>query len=172
MKCVELICAGCGELWMFERPRGKGGRNPATNPMHPECKQKRDNQNRAVSRDRKRQGLPPKKQPDRADALDIAWRAGSYVEEVLQFEAPPGDFWHREAEERIHMDVRFSTVDDRRAVARWFLDTREPKGGPEAGRTTKHRSLAVIGSARPWWDSEAICTRGRIEPMKPFTIGA
>ncbi|MFI1800507.1 hypothetical protein ACH427_24565 [Streptomyces sp. NPDC020379] len=66
--------------------------------------------------------------------------------------------------------MRFSTVEDRRAVARWFLDTRESKGGAEAGRTAKRRAL-VIGSARPWWDSEVMCTRGRIESMKPFTLG-
>lgn len=55
-------------------------------------------------------------------------------------------------------------------MALWFADAREPKVGPETGRTS-FRSLAVIGSARPWWASEVMCTRGLVKTLEPFTMG-
>ncbi|MFJ6103505.1 hypothetical protein ACIQHY_21155 [Streptomyces sp. NPDC092359] len=149
---------------MYERRSGPG-RNPATNPAHPECKRKRGNQGRAMSRGRKRKGLPPKRRPDRADALDIAWRSGRYLNEVERFLSPPKKYDTRqEAEKRALADIDYSTEDDERAVMLWFTDTREPKGGPETGRTSS-RTLAVIGSARPWWESETACTRGPAKPL-------
>lgn len=124
-----------------------------------------------MSRDRKRKGLPQKRQPERADALDIAWRGGAYVEEVLRFRSPPEKYdTKQEAEKRVHPDIVYSTREDRRAVALWFADTREPKVGPETGRTSS-RPLTVIGSARPWWASEVMCTRGAFKPLEPFTMG-
>jgi hypothetical protein len=125
-----------------------------------------------MSRDRKRKRLPAKKRPDRADALDIAWRAGAYIEEVIRFDTPPENYDPRqESEKRTHPSIAYSTTEDRRAVALWFADTREPKIGPETGRTSS-RALAVIGSAQPWWRSEFTCTQGRVRPMQPFTMGA
>ncbi|MFI8106476.1 hypothetical protein [Streptomyces sp. NPDC086023] len=124
-----------------------------------------------MSRERKRKGLPPKRRTESADALDIAWRAGAYVEEVLRFQSPPEKYDTRqEAEKRVHPDIAYSTREDRRAVALWFADTREPKVGPETGRTSPRR-LTVIGSARPWWASEVTCTRGPVRPLEPFTMG-
>ncbi|GAA2237997.1 hypothetical protein GCM10010430_18770 [Kitasatospora cystarginea] len=150
---------------------GKRGPNPTTNPRHPECGRKRENQGRALSRERKRNGLAPKKRPDKADALDIAWRAGAYVEDVLQLDAPPKPYDNKhETEKVVHKDVAYSTAEDYMAVDLWFADAREPKTGPETGRTCSTR-LAVIGSARPWWHSEPMCTRGGVKPMETFTMG-
>ncbi len=126
---------------------------------------------RAQSRQRKRDGLKPKRQPDRADALDIAWRAGARTEDVLQFEIPPmAHDSHSERERRVHPDLRYSSTEDRHTVQLWFRDTREAKTGPETGRTNTR--LSVIGSARPWWHAEPMCTRGPAPAMEPFTMGA
>lgn len=174
VKSVELTCATCREPWTHIRPRGKGGRNPATNPSHPKCKQKRDNLNRAMSRARNKEVQETANENEKADALDIAWRGGDLLEEVQQFEEPPEPYDTRqETEKQVHAEIVYSTAEDRMAVALWFLDSREAKTGPETGRTIHARPLRVIGSARPWWwQHDPVYTQAPMKRGKPFTMGS
>lgn len=144
-----MICGWCRQPWLYKRPKGKGGRNPATNPSHFACKKKRGNENRAISRERERLGL---KRKPHEDALQVAWRAGDHIENVGSFESATDVNW-REDERHALCDIQYSSAADKRTVNTWFLDTREPKGGAETGRTVRAK-LPVIGSAAPWREVE------------------
>ncbi|MFE0131766.1 hypothetical protein ACFWY6_09330 [Streptomyces sp. NPDC059037] len=47
---IELVCFTCKEPWTYEKPEGRKGRHPRTNPAHPKCKTKRENKGRVRRR--------------------------------------------------------------------------------------------------------------------------
>ncbi|MFF9589598.1 hypothetical protein ACF1FX_10265 [Streptomyces sp. NPDC014646] len=192
-KLVELICAWCKEEWTFHRPLGKRGPNPVTNPDHPQCGAKRQNQNRAVRRQQQRQGieyeswnvrpadkaenLTVEEESARRDAIDRPWWRSCRVTDLSEgYRLYLWDEWRSDDLAEVDSIVQYSTEADRKAVDRWFQESRAAKTGGYLGQTAPaNRKLAVIGSARPWREAEQpgdlLCTRGLAERMLPFVMG-
>ncbi|MFE0047279.1 hypothetical protein [Streptomyces albireticuli] len=192
-KPVELICAWCEEGWTYERPIGKRGPNPKTNPNHARCGGKRQNQNRAIRRQQERQGvkyetwnirpagkvenLTVEEEVVRRDALERPWWRDCPSSQLAQGNHLwLWDEWRSDALAEVDSIVRYSTDVDRTTVDRWFLKSRAAKTGDYLGQTTSAKQkLAVIGSARPWDEAQQpgalMCTRGLVERMTPFAIG-
>ncbi|MYT33805.1 MULTISPECIES: hypothetical protein [unclassified Streptomyces] len=192
-KPVGLICAWCKEEWTFYRPKGKRGPNPVTNPDHAQCGGKRQNQNRAIRRQQKRQGIEYEtwniRPADKAENLTVEeetarrdvierpwWRSCRTADLNGGYHLYLWDEWRSDALAEVDSIVRYSTEVDRKAVDRWFLESRAAKSGDYLGQTASaKRKLAVIGSARPWREAEQpgalLCTRGIAERMKPFSVG-
>lgn len=192
-KPVELICAWCKEEWTFYRPKGKRGRYPVTNPDHPQCDVKRQNQNRAIRRQQQRQGieyetwnirpvdaaenLTVEEEADRRDTVERPWWGNCRETELSEgYHQYLWDDWRSDDLAGVESTVEYSTEADRKAVDRWFLESRAAKTGDYLGQTaSRKRKLAVIGSARPWREAERsgalLCTRGPVERMKPFVMG-
>lgn len=192
-KYVELICAWCGERWEFLRPKGKRGPNPATNPDHPQCKAKRQNQNRAIRRQQERRGieyeawnirpadkaenLTVEEEVARRDAVDRPWWHSRRAVDLNEGNhLYLWDAWRSDALTDVESVVQYSTDTDREIVDRWFLDSRAAKTGGYLGQTASPgRRLPVIGSARPWEEAQRpgalLCTRGLDERLSPFVMG-
>ncbi|MFD9905820.1 hypothetical protein [Streptomyces sp. NPDC059063] len=167
MKAVELICAWCKEEWTYHRPQGKPGRNPATNPEHPQCGLKRQNQNRAIRRQRgvyeswnippadKAENLTVEEEAVRRDAMERPWwRSRSTVDLAAASERYLWDEWRSDDRAHIGSTVKYSTPEDRRTVELWFQDSRAAKTGDYLGQTASPgRKLPVIGSALPWHEA-------------------
>ncbi|MES9510179.1 hypothetical protein ABWJ92_27800 [Streptomyces sp. NPDC000609] len=164
-----------------------------TNPDHPQCGEKRQNQNRAIRREQKRQGveyetwnirpadkaenLTVEEEAARRDAFDRPWwqrcRAADFNEGHHLY---LWDEWRSDALAEVDSIVKYSTEADRGTVERWFLESRAAKTGDYLGQTASpKRKLAVIGSARPWREAEKpgalLCTRGLSERILPFVMG-
>lgn len=181
---VTLICE-CGEEWTYRRPKGKRGRNPSTNPEHKRCGDKRQNKNRALSRERQRSGqeyfhwnLPA---PDKAQnltveeevmSMDVAanpwWITESHMSEGSKESCVPDEWRPR----LVAMDVRYSNAEDDQRARTWLSETRTPAlSGCDVGRTAE-RDHTVIGSAQPWW-IVGIPHPGSNRPldnMEPFSL--
>ncbi|MET8825093.1 hypothetical protein ABZX40_12435 [Streptomyces sp. NPDC004610] len=189
-KRVQLVCAWCKEEWTFLRPKSKRGPNPVTNPDHPQCGVKRQNQNRAIRRAQEREGIsyeawnlhPPAKvdnltveeESARRDAVERPWWHRS-LEAGLDdgVDGRLWDDWRSNGVTHVDSTVAYSNDEDRKTVERWFQDSLAVKTGDYLGQTaTKGRKIAVIGSARPWREAnqprEHLCTRGPAERMEPF----
>ncbi|GGW19389.1 hypothetical protein GCM10018980_66330 [Streptomyces capoamus] len=193
-KRVQLVCAWCKEEWTFLRPKGRRGPNPATNPDHPQCGVKRQNQNRAISRQRERQGIvyeawnlrPParaenltvQEESARRDAVERPWWRSCSVTELNEGNHRHlWDEWRSDDKADVDSTVMYSNEEDRKTVERWFQDSRAAKTGDYLGQTAgRGQKLAVIGSARPWREASRpgalLCTRGPVERMEPFVMGA
>ncbi|MEV5378044.1 hypothetical protein AB0L26_19005 [Streptomyces nondiastaticus] len=192
-KPVELICAWCKQAWIYDRPKGKRGPNPVANPAHPQCGVKRQNQNRAIRRQQERRGIRYEtwniRPADKAENLTVEEEAArrEAVDRPWWRDCPSvqlgegnhlwlWDEWRSDALAEVDSVVKYSTEADRKAVDRWFLESRAAKAGDYLGQTAPaKRKVAVIGSARPWNEAQQpgalLCTRGPVERMKPFTMG-
>ncbi|GHC62682.1 hypothetical protein GCM10010349_33240 [Streptomyces flavofungini] len=193
-KRVDLVCGWCGEPWTYDRPRGKRGRNPVTNPEHSMCGTKRQNQNRARGRERAAKGeqyepwnIPPVDSEEglteeevsiRDEALERPWwrtpHSSSQRAEVELSIAQGAHYWddYRAPAEDDHAYIEYSTHEDKREVARWISRERAPRTATSNGRTSKKR-LPVIGSPRPWAEAAkpretAPCVRAPGPLLEPF----
>lgn len=192
-KRVQLVCAWCKEEWTFLRPKGRRGANPVTNPNHPQCGVKRQNQNRAIRRQQERQGIAYEawniRPPAKADNLTVQEESvrQDVVERPWWRSCPSTDLdegnhrylwdeWRSEDKTDVDSIVMYSNEEDRKTVERWFQDSRAAKIGDYLGQTARRdRKIAVIGSARPWREANLpgalLCTRGTVERMEPFGMG-
>ncbi|MEU6962314.1 hypothetical protein [Streptomyces chrestomyceticus] len=192
-KPVDLICAWCGDEWTYDRPLGKRGPNPVTNPSHETCGVKRQNQNRAIKRQKERLGekyqpwnIPPADKAENLTIEETAARADSMARpwwrSVRSADLAEGNVLHLwdewRSDDLVHVEttVRYSNGADRRAVERWFLESRAARTGDYLGQTVSaKRALAVIGSARSWREAEkpraVLCTRAPGAWMEPFVMG-
>lgn len=183
VKEVELIC-WCGEGWTYYRPKGMRGRNPATNPDHPECAKKRQNQNRAISRARQRAGEVPfhwhipapakvedltlEETRDLLDALKRPW----WVTGVQDL---PVDGWSYDDTRPVPLsaEIRYASREEETQARKWLADTRTGAlSGCDVGRTSE-RTLVVIGGVEPWNTAHTYrdvphCCADELEPLEPF----
>jgi transposase len=124
---------------------------------------KRQNKNRALSRERQRTGETyfhwHLTAPDKAQNLTVEeesvrrdvivnpwWITEAYTSEGSQETCVP-DEWRPKS---IPLDVRYSTPEDDQKARRWLSETRSGvMSGCDVGRTAD-RDLTVIGSTEPW----------------------
>lgn len=185
VKEVELIC-WCGEPFTFYRPKGVRGRNPATNPDHPECTKKRQNQNRARSRARARDGeesfrwhipvpteakdLTVEELAERADSLKRPW----WLTGVQDLPAGGWGF-DQSRPEPLSAEIQYLTPEEEREARRWLSEHRAGVlSGCDVGRTSE-RVLDVIGGVEPWNTVRThrdvpTCYRNELAPMEPFVM--
>ncbi|EFL32600.1 predicted protein [Streptomyces viridochromogenes DSM 40736] len=164
-----------------------------TNPNHPQCGVKRQNQNRAIRRQQERQGIAYEawniRPPAKADNLTVQEESvrQDVVERPWWRSCPSTDLdegnhrylwdeWRSEDKTDVDSIVMYSNEEDRKTVERWFQDSRAAKIGDYLGQTARRdRKIAVIGSARPWREANLpgalLCTRGTVERMEPFGMG-